>query len=139
MERFEEGKRYRFKKELFDKADKIEVTDRTWHILLDNREVEVVSEKMGWIDDLWCINPIWCEEIKDEKDNSMFKIGDEVKFKKGLEIGEEYNGIIFINFMKEKNEVNGIVVFVDEDNTVKVAFDDKIFWLGINMIELVNK
>ena len=139
MERFEEGKRYRFKKELFDKADKIEVTDRIWHILLDNREVEVVSEKMGWIDDLWYIKPIWCEEIKDEVDNSMFKIGDEVKFKKGLEIGEEYNGIIFINFMEEKNEVNGIVVFVDEDNTVKVAFDDKIFWLGIDMIELVNE
>lgn len=68
-----------------------------------------------------------------------FKVGDKVKFKKGLEIGEKYNGITFINFMKEKNEVNGIVVFVDEDNTVKVAFDDKIFWLGINMIELVNK
>lgn len=68
-----------------------------------------------------------------------FKVGDKVKFKKGLEIGEKYNGITFINFMKEKNEVNGIVVFVDEDNTVKVAFDDKIFWLGIDMIELVNK
>ena len=68
-----------------------------------------------------------------------FKVGDKVKFKKGLEIGEKYNGITFINFMKEKNEINGIVVFVDEDNTVKVAFDDKIFWLGINMIELVNK
>ena len=68
-----------------------------------------------------------------------FKVGDKEKFKKGLKIGEKYNGITFINFMKEKNEVNGIVVFVDEDNTVKVAFDDKIFWLGINMIELVNK
>lgn len=68
-----------------------------------------------------------------------FKVGDKVKFKKGLEIGEKYNGITFINFMKEKNEVNGIVVFVDEDNTVKVAFDDKIFWLGIDMIELANK
>lgn len=68
-----------------------------------------------------------------------FKVGDKVKFKKGLEIGEEYNGIIFINFMEEKNEVNGIAVFVDEDNTVKVAFDDKIFWLGIDMIELVNE
>ena len=68
-----------------------------------------------------------------------FKVVDKVKFKKGLEIGEKYNGITFINFMKEKNEVNGIVVFVDEDNTVKVAFDDKIFWLGIDMIELANK
>lgn len=67
VKEFEDGKRYRFMKEIFEKAckdDDIPIRDRRWTNEANGKIVSVGSTKYGRIRD-WAISPNWCEEVTD--------------------------------------------------------------------------
>lgn len=72
---------------------------------------------------------------------AKYKVGDKVKFKKDLVVGEVYNGITFLSGMEDCIDSVGEIIDEADSNAPYVKFNSpcRHYYLGIDMIEKVEE